>query len=77
MKVKIELNSQGIREFLKSESVRGMLGEKAQEIAKRCGDGYGSDTYDTPGRVVASVFTDSDEAKRDNSDNNTILKNLK
>lgn len=76
MKVRVELNSAGIREFLKSNSVKDLVGEKAQEIAQRCGAGYSSDTHYTPGRVIASVYTASDEAKRDNSDNNTILKNV-
>lgn len=74
--VKIELNSAGIREMLRSDEMQAVLGEKASEIARRCGAGYESDTYLTAGRAVASVFTATPEAARDNSKNNTILRNL-
>ena len=62
--------------MLRSEEMQALLGEKAAEIAGRCGAGYGSDIYMTPGRAVASVFTDSAGAVKDNLDNNTILRNL-
>lgn len=75
-KVEIVLNSAGIREMLQSAEMQALLGEKATEIAGRCGEGYASDTYMTPGRVVASVFAESKEAIKDNLDNNTILRNL-
>ena len=63
-------------ELLKSVEMQTMLGEQAADIAARCGDGYAYDTYMTPGRIVASVYTESDEAIKDNLDNNTILRNL-
>ena len=56
--------------------LKALLGEKATEIAGRCGEGYASDTYMTPGRAIASVFAESKEAIKDNLDNNTILRNL-
>lgn len=74
--VKVELNSAGIREMLLSAEMQQILGEKAAEIAGRCGDGYASDTYMTPGRAIASVYAESKEAVNDNLDNNTILRNL-
>lgn len=74
--VKIELNSAGIREMLRSEEMGAVLAEKASEIAARCGTGYEYDTHMTPGRVIASVFTATPEALKDNSANNTILRNL-
>lgn len=73
---KIELNSQGIRELLRSAEMQELLGAQAAAIAERCGDGYASDTHLTGGRAVASVYTDSPQAARDNSKNNTILRNL-
>jgi len=75
-KVRIELNSAGIREMLRSDEMQALLGEKAMEIAARCGAGYESDIYLTPGRAVASVFTATPEAAKDNAANNTILRNL-
>lgn len=74
--IEIELNSAGIREMLRSDEMQALLGEKAAAIAGRCGDGYESDVYMTPGRAIASVFTATPEAARDNSKNNTILRNL-
>ena len=75
-KVEIVLNSAGIREMLQSAEMQALLGEKATEIAGRCGEGYASDTYMTPGRAIASVFAESKEAIKDNLDNNTILRTL-
>lgn len=74
--VEIELNSAGIRELLRSEEMKAVLVEKASEIAARCGAGYEYDSHLTPGRVVSSVYTDTPEATKDNSANNTILRNL-
>lgn len=75
-KVKIELNSAGIREMLRSQEMQDLLYEKAAEIAARCGDGYEADVYLTGGRAVASAFTATPEAEKDNLDNNTLLRNL-
>lgn len=76
-KVKIALNSAGVRELLKSPELEGVLQEHAQRIAASCGDGYASDSKQMPGRVIASVYTDTDAAIRDNLKNNTILRALK
>lgn len=75
-KVRIELNSPGIRAFLRSAEMGELVGGRAADIAARCGDGYASDTKLMPGRVIASVFTDDARAAKDNADNNTILRSL-
>lgn len=75
-KVKIELNSAGIREFLLSQEMQALLEERAAEIAGRCGAGYAHDTYLTGGRAVASAYTESSAAVRDNLENNTLLRSL-
>lgn len=75
-KVKIELNSPGIRELLRSEEMQAVLEEQAEKIAERCGAGYAHDTYLTGGRAVASAFAETPEAIRDNLENNTILRSL-
>ena len=74
--VKVELKSAGILEMLRSPEMQAILGEKAAEIAGRCGDGYESDVHMTPGRAIASVFTATPKAVKDNAKNNTILRNL-
>ena len=73
--MRIELNDAGIQELLK-EGGQTVCGPMAERIAQSCGSGYSADTHDVGGRVVASVFTDSTEAMRDNLENNTILRNL-
>ena len=75
-KVVLELNQSGVRELLKSPEMAALLQEQADAIAGRCGDGYGTDTMLMETRVIASVFTDTKEAYRDNLDNNTILRAL-
>lgn len=74
--VRIELNSEGIREMLLSSEMQAILSEHAAVIAERCGEGYASDTYLTGGRAVASAFTETEEAMRDNLENNTLLRSL-
>lgn len=75
-KVRVELNSAGIRELLRSEEMQAVLEEQAEKIAGRCGTGYSHDTYLTGGRAVASAFAETPEAIRDNLENNTILRSL-
>ena len=75
--VKIVLNSAGIRELLCSPEMGSIVGGLASGIAARCGEGYASDTKAMPGRVIASAYTDSASARRDNLKNNTLLRYLK
>ena len=76
-KVRIELNSAGVRELLRSEEMGAIVEGHASAIAARCGDGYGFDRKIMPTRVIASAYTDSADARRDNLKNNTLLRNLK
>lgn len=73
-KVKIVLNSAGMREVLKSESVRAAIKAEADRIAGACGDGYESASTIGRTRALASVRAETAKAKKDNYDNNTILK---
>lgn len=75
-KITIELNEAGIRELLRSREMGELLTERAAVIADRCGAGYAHDRKMMPSRVVASVFTDDDAAKKDNAEQNTILRSL-
>ena len=75
-KLRIELNSAGVRELLKSPEMSAIVGEHASRIAQNCGDGYAHDVKQMPGRVIASAYTDSAEAYDDNLHNNTILRAL-
>lgn len=73
-KVRIELNSDGVRELLRSPEMAAICREHAKAIAQRAGDGYAVTTYTGATRVNASVMTETAEAVRENLKNNTLLK---
>lgn len=73
-KVKIELNNAGIRELLKSPEVMALCVESANQVRSRAGDGFEVESYTGFDRAHAVVFADTPEAKRDNLENNTLLK---
>lgn len=75
-KVRIELNSAGIRELLLSDEVESLCESKANEVMARAGDGYEVTTYKGKNRANASVHVATDKAYRDNLKNNTLLKAL-
>ena len=76
-KVRFVLDKEAFREnVLLSEGLGAALKEKAEQVRARCGDGYKA--YQNKGRQrqLALVIALSDEAQKDNSDNNTLLKAL-
>lgn len=73
-KIRVVLNSDGVRELLQSGEMMGICASHANGIAARAGDGYIVTTYTGRTRVNASVYAATDEAKRDNMKNNTLLK---
>jgi hypothetical protein len=75
-KAKIELNSSGIRQLLKSEEMGQMLKQQAEQVRARCGSGYSTDLYQASSRVIAGVFAETAEAAKQNSRENTLLKAL-
>ena len=72
--MKFKLNSDGVRELLKSQEMQSVLVEKATGIKNRCGEGYTQDVYVGKNRANAMVKAGTYQAKRDNLKNNTILK---
>lgn len=75
--VKVKLNRSGVRELLQSPAMQKVCREHAEQIRSRCGAGYESDVYVGRNRANAMVWAETSAAKRDNLDNNTILKALK
>lgn len=73
-KMKFKLNSDGVRELLKSQEMQSVLNEKATGIKNRCGEGYTQDVYVGKNRANVMVKAETYQAKRDNLKNNTILK---
>ena len=74
--VRIELNHDGIRTLLRSEEMKQVVEAEASRVQQKLGEGYEVSSYTGPGRVNASVSAVTAEAKRDNMQNNTILKAL-
>ena len=75
-KVKIELNSNGVKELLKSSEMMAICEQHANRALSRLGEGYIVTTMTGKTRVNASIYAESYQAKKENSENNTILKAL-
>ena len=75
-KVKIKLNSAGIKELLKSSEIEAACREQAEAVVQRAGDGYKANSFVGKNRVNVSVSADTPEARKDNLENNTLLKAL-
>lgn len=74
--VTFKRNRSGVMALLKCEAMQSACMQKAQAIAARCGEGYVTHPVNYPERRGAAVAAATIEAARDNSKNNTILKNL-
>jgi hypothetical protein len=73
-KNKFKLNYKGVGELMKSKAMQTVLAEHATSIKNRCGDGYEQDIYVGKDRANAMVSATTYQAKKDNMDNNTLLK---
>lgn len=76
-KIKIELNSDGIRALMKSDAIVGRLAEVAGGVASKAGPGYVAEAGakgKTRGR--AFVQTTDWDSYEDNARNATLLKAL-
>lgn len=71
---KFKLNGKGVVELLKSAEMQSVIEEYANNCAMQAGNGYASDNVMSSDRVKAFVYADSDDARRDNNENNTLLK---
>lgn len=69
-----KLNRSGVAELMKSQAMQDVLNERAKTIKERAGDGYEQDIYIGKNRAIAMVKTESFKARKDNSENNTLLK---
>ncbi len=76
-KVKIVLNRQGVAALLKSPEMMNICQEHANATVASLGEGYEVTTHVGKNRVNAEVAAVTYKAKRDNLENNSILKALK
>ena len=73
-KVKVKLNSSGIRELLKSAPISGACEEEAKKIQQRAGEGFEVQSRTYPERKGAAVIAATSEARQRNYKDNTLLK---
>lgn len=73
-KLKVVLNTSGVRELLQSSEMMSICEEHAMAIQQQAGDGYEVSKYKGKNRVNVSVKAITNEAIQDNLDNNTLLK---
>lgn len=69
-----KLNRSGVAELMKSQAMQDVLSEHAKTIKERAGDGYEQDIYVGKNRANAMVKAETFKARKDNSENNTLLK---
>lgn len=73
----IKLDQAGVRKLLRSEEMKAVCKQLADNALARCGDGYEVNTHVGKNRVNAEVYAKTKAAKKDNLKNNTILKALR
>lgn len=75
-KVRFKLDRAGVRELMQSSEAQNVCMEYATQILNRCPSGLGYEVSSMVGatRANASVFAATPEARRDNYENNTLLK---
>ena len=73
-KVDFKLNGAGVRQLLRSPEALNAVKDYAYSIKNRAGEGYEVTWMVGKNRANASVAAMTAEARRDNYDNNTLLK---
>lgn len=76
-KVEIKLNSEGVRSLLRSNEMKSICEEHANNALKSLGAGYSVNSFTGKNRVNAEISADSFEARKENAESNTILKALR
>lgn len=73
-KVKVKLNSEGVRSLLKSQEMMDICKGYADKALSRLADGYEVTTFVGTNRVNASIKAVTNQAIAENLRDNTILK---
>lgn len=76
-KVKFVLNRDGVRELLKSDAMMSICQSYANDALGRLGEGYEVSTQVGRNRVNAEIAATTYAARKDNYENNSILKSLR
>ena len=72
--VRFELNREGVRELLTSSEMKAVCENYANKAVSSLGEGYEMTTYTGKSRVNASVIATTYAARKENAENNSILK---
>ena len=72
--IKFELNREGVRELLRSSEMMQICENHANKAQAQLGSGYSVSTHVGKNRVNASVGAQTYAARKENSENNSILK---
>lgn len=75
-KVKFVLNKNGVRQMMQSQEMMSICSDHASRMVSSLGDGYEMSTQIGKFRAIAEVAAVSLEARKENLENNTILKAL-
>lgn len=75
-RIKVVLNRAAVREMLKSPEMEAICKERAVAALQSLGDGYTVNTFQGKNRVNAEIAAESFQARKENMENNTILKAL-
>lgn len=75
-KVKIVLNSSGIRELLHSPGIEASLLSAGEKVQGRAGGNFGTRLVKMPTRSIVRVSAVNRDGVKENVDNNTLLKSL-
>ena len=73
-KVEIELNLAGINAMMKSAEIESALQAAGNAVATIAGAGYESSTHQASFVAIANVYATDRKSRKDNRDNNTLLK---
>lgn len=76
-RVKFVLNRNGVKELMQSPQMMQVCQNYANKALGSLGDGYVVTTRTGKTRVNAEIAASTAEARRENSENNTILKALR
>ena len=74
---KFDLNTAGVGELLKSPEMQGVLNGYGSSALSRLGDGYEAETFVGFDRAHVIIKATTAEAKRENLENNSLLKAVK
>lgn len=73
-KSKFVLNRSGVRELMQSDEMINVLSSYGNAAMSALGDGYEMTTYVGKNRANVRIEAVTNEARRDNSEHNTLLK---